>query len=144
MQATVLQARPAAAALGGRRTAARAASGNGARPMAALEAGSRIRVTAPVKVRHVAAAAHCAAPAPASQTHGGHPPLQRPAAADPRTCNSTCQLHFGQQPPKLAAMLLQVYHVAKFKEGLDLQGREATVLKPDVRSHCNCMWFRLH
>ena len=34
-------------------------------------------------------------------------------------------------------MLLQVYHVAKFKEGLDLQGREATVLKPDVSSHCN-------
>ncbi|KAI7845848.1 hypothetical protein COHA_000582 [Chlorella ohadii] len=76
MQATGVQARPVAT-VGGRRTATRAASSNGARPVAALEAGSRIRVTAPVKV----------------------------------------------------------YHVAKFKEGLDLQGREATVLKPDVRDY---------
>ena len=28
---------------------------------------------------------------------------------------------------------LQVYHVGKFKQGLELQGREATVVKPDVR-----------
>ena len=50
MQATFVQARPAAA-VGGRRTVTRAALDNGARPVAALEAGSRIRVTAPVKVR---------------------------------------------------------------------------------------------
>ena len=53
MQATVVQARPLAAAAG-RRPAlhARASSSNGAGPVAALEAGSRIRVTSPVKVRN--------------------------------------------------------------------------------------------
>ncbi len=141
MQATGVQARPVAT-VGGRRTATRAASSNGARPVAALEAGSRIRVTAPVKVRGSWAGEQLG-PLPAERV-GCRLPLRWRRCGRPSHVLSP--LNFILLVPSttsdwfaLAAATLQVYHVAKFKEGLDLQGREATVLKPDVSRQLSCI-----